>query len=259
MTTDSPTRPHAGRVALITGGATGIGLAIAQRLAREGAAIAIVSRDESRLATAAATIRQLETAPRVAYYSVDVSREAELAAAVERARSELGPIGILINNAGISPKHGGKKAPVRDMTSEEWRTVIDVNLTAAFTASRACIPDFEAQRWGRVISIASVAARSRSDVAGAHYAATKAGLIGFSRVLAVELAPLGVTVNCVAPGQIDTGMTDAAANAAYLPRIPVGRIGLPDDVASAVAYLASDEAAFVTGAVLDVTGGSFMP
>jgi 3-oxoacyl-[acyl-carrier protein] reductase len=250
---------HAGRTALVTGGASGIGLAIVKRLVEERAAVAIVGRDETRLSAALAEIRRTRPAAKIAAYAADVANDGEVDEAVRRARHELGPITILVNNAGVSPKHEGKKNPVASLSTAEWRRTVDVNLSGAFFAARACIPDFESARWGRVISISSVAGRSRSDVVGAHYAAAKAGLVGFSRVLAVELAPLGVTVNCVAPGQIDTGMTNAEANAAYLPRIPVGRIGSPQDIAAAVSYLASDDASFVTGAVLDVTGGSFMP
>ena len=250
---------HTERVALVTGGATGIGLAIAARLVEEGAVVAIVGRDETKLSAALDAIRRIRPDARVAAYSADVSNDAQLDEVIQRARSELGPITILINNAGVSPKHEGKKVPVGSLSTQEWRRTLEINLSGAFFAARACIPDFEAARWGRVISISSVAGRTRSDLVGAHYAAAKAGLIGFSRVLAVELAPLGVTVNCIAPGQIDTGMTDPQANTAYLPRIPVGRLGLPEDIAAAVSYLASDAASFVTGATLDVTGGSFMP
>jgi 3-oxoacyl-[acyl-carrier protein] reductase len=246
------------RVALVTGGASGIGLAIAKRLVQEGAAVAIVSRDESRLAVAVDSIRREHPAAKIAAYAADVSIDTQVEQAVQRARSDLGPITILVNNAGVSPKREGKKVPVAELSTREWRQTLDVNLSGAFFAVRACIPDFQAARWGRVISISSVAGRTRSDLVGAHYAASKAGLFGLSRVLAVELAPYGVTVNCIAPGQIETGMTDAAANAAYLPRIPVGRLGLPEDIAGAVAYLVSDAASFVTGATLDVTGGSFM-
>jgi 3-oxoacyl-[acyl-carrier protein] reductase len=250
---------HAGRVALVTGGATGIGLAISMRLVAEGAAVAIVGRDSRKLSDAVARVRGTRPDAKVAAYAADVSDDLQLGEAIERARRELGPIGILVNNAGVSPKREGRKVPVAILSTAEWRQTLDINLSGAFYALRACVPDFEALRWGRVISISSVAGRTRSDVVGAHYAAAKAGLIGLSRVLAVELAPLGVTVNCIAPGQIDTGMTDPQANAAYLPRIPVGRIGTPEDIAAAVSYLASDAASFVTGAILDVTGGSFMP
>jgi 3-oxoacyl-[acyl-carrier protein] reductase len=250
---------HAGKVAIVTGGATGIGLAVAQQLAEGGAAVAILGRDSRRLSAALEQIRQRCPDAKVAAYATDVAVDARLEDAIRSARRELGPVGILVNNAGVSPKREGRKVPVAAMSSEEWRHTLDVNLSGAFYAARACIPDFETLRWGRVISISSVAGRTRSDLVGAHYAAAKAGLIGFSRVLAVELAPIGVTVNCIAPGQIDTGMTDAQANAAYLPRIPVGRLGTPEDIAAAVSYLASDAASFVTGATLDVTGGSFMP
>lgn len=250
---------HSGRVALVTGGATGIGFAVAMRLVEERAAVALVGRDPHKLAAALDRIRHALPDAKLAACVADVSLDAQLHDAIDRARRELGPISILVNNAGVSPKHEGRKVPVAALSTEEWRHTLEINLSGAFYAARACVPDFEALRWGRVISISSVAGRTRSDVVGAHYAAAKAGLIGFSRVLAVELAPLGVTVNCIAPGQIDTGMTDPQANAAYLPRIPVGRIGSPDDIAAAVSYLASDAASFVTGATLDVTGGSFMP
>lgn len=250
---------HRGRAALITGGATGIGLAIATRLVAEGAAVAIVGRDQAKLTAAVEAIHREKANASAAAFVADVADDVAVNEAVQQARSRFGPITILVNNAGVSPKHEGHKLPVGALSTEEWRRTLEVNLSGAFFAARACIPDFEAARWGRVISIASVAGRTRSDVVGAHYAAAKAGLIGFSRVLAVELAPLGVTVNCIAPGQIDTGMTTAEANAAYLPRIPVGRIGLPEDISAAVSYLAAAEAGFVTGAILDVTGGSFMP
>jgi 3-oxoacyl-[acyl-carrier protein] reductase len=250
---------HDGRVVIVTGGASGIGLAIVRQLLQERAAVAIIGRDRDRLARALDEIRGVLPQAQVRAYAADVADEAQLQETVESVRRDLGRIAILINNAGVSPKKDGKKVLVAQLETDEWRRTLDVNLSAAFFAARACIPDFEAARWGRVISISSVAGRTRSDVVGAHYAAAKAGLIGLSRVLAVELAPLGVTVNCIAPGQIDTGMTSAAANAAYLPRIPVGRIGLPADIAAAVSYLASDAAGFVNGATLDVTGGSFMP
>jgi 3-oxoacyl-[acyl-carrier protein] reductase len=250
---------HAGRVALVTGGGTGIGLAVSMRLVEEGAAVAILGRDPRKLSEALERMRGTHSGAKVAAYTADVADDAQLAEAIERARRELGAISILINNAGVSPKREGRKVPVAMLSTQEWRQTLEINLSGAFYAARACVADFEKLRWGRVISISSVAGRTRSDVVGAHYAAAKAGLIGFSRVLAVELAPLGVTVNCIAPGQIDTGMTDPAANAAYLPRIPVGRIGAPGDIAAAVSYLASDAASFVTGATLDVTGGSFMP
>lgn len=246
------------RVALITGGGSGIGLAVAKRFAAEGMAVAIVGRDGARLTQARDEVCGTQPAARIASYEADVADESQINTAIARAGRELGPVTILVNNAGVSPKHEGRKSLVAEMSTQEWRRALDINLTGAFLAARACIPYFNAERWGRVISISSVAARTRSDVVGAHYAAAKAGLFGLSRVLALELAPLGVTVNCVAPGQIDTGMTDPQTNAAYLPRIPVGRIGLPDDIASAVAYLASPEASFITGAILDVTGGSFM-
>jgi 3-oxoacyl-[acyl-carrier protein] reductase len=147
------------------------------------------------------------------------------------------------------------------MSEEEWRKVLDINLTGAFLCSKACLPIMREKGWGRIINIASQAGRTRSDIAGAHYAASKAGMMGLARALAGELGMAGITVNSIAPGRIMTPMAQEAgeaANTAYLARIPVGRLGTPDDVAAAVAFLVSDEAGFISGITLDVNGGAFM-
>jgi 3-oxoacyl-[acyl-carrier protein] reductase len=191
----------------------------------------------------------------------DVSRDAEVEQLIARTRERFGAVSILVNNAGISPKHDGVKAPVTAMDVEEWRRVLDINLTGAFRCTKACLPDMVSARWGRIVNIASQAGRTRSDIAGAHYAASKAGMMALARTVAGEAGAAGITVNSVAPGRIDTPMAQAAGaavNAEYLRRIPVGRLGTVDDIAAAVAFLASDEAGFITGVTLDVNGGTFM-
>ncbi|TIV27106.1 MAG: SDR family oxidoreductase, partial [Mesorhizobium sp.] len=148
------------------------------------------------------------------------------------------------------PKHGGRKATVEEMLAVEWRQVLEVNLTGAFLCCRACLPHMRAAKWGRIINIASVAGRTKTEIAGAHYAASKAGMMALARTLAVEVGSANITVNSIAPGRIETPMAAAAGaelNQAYVASIPVGRLGTGDDIAAAVAYLASEDAAFLTG------------
>ncbi|MCO6417124.1 SDR family oxidoreductase [Siccirubricoccus sp. KC 17139] len=248
------------RVALITGAGRGIGAAIATKFAALGHPVAVADVIPEREAVAEA-IRAAGGQARA--IALDVADDA----AVANLPSLLGDwwdrLGILVNNAGISPKGpDGKARKIRDMPAEEWRRVLAVNLTGAFLVSQACIAPLRARRWGRVIMLTSQAARAKSQIAGAHYAAAKSGLMGFARSLATELGPDGITVNSIAPGRIDTPMsrgTTDAANAAFLAQVPVGRVGTPEDVAEVAAFLASDAASYLNGATLDVGGGSFMP
>lgn len=247
------------RTVIVTGAARGIGLAIAGRFLREQARVVLSDTSAEGLEEALETL--CAHSSRVRTVVADVSRDEDVAHLVERTRQHFGAVSVLVNNAGISPKHDGVKAPVAAMDVEEWKRVLDVNLTGAFRCTRACLPDMHAARWGRIVNIASQAGRTRSDIAGAHYAASKAGMMALARTVAGEAGTAGVTVNSVAPGRIDTPMAQAAGsavNASYLQRIPVGRLGTVDDVAAAVAFLASDEAGFITGVTLDVNGGSFM-
>jgi 3-oxoacyl-[acyl-carrier protein] reductase len=191
----------------------------------------------------------------------DVSSNADVQEMVQAIGKRYGRIDILVNNAGISPKHNGRKAAVEDMSEEEWRKVLDVNLTGAFLCSKACLGVMRNNGWGRIVNIASQAGRTKSEIAGAHYAASKAGMMGLARTLAAEVGMAGITVNSIAPGRIMTPMAQEVgedANNAYLARIPVGRLGTPEDIAAAVAFLASEEAGFISGITLDVNGGAFM-
>jgi 3-oxoacyl-[acyl-carrier protein] reductase len=247
------------KVAIITGARRGIGFAIAKRLHRQGANVVLFDVDEKETLAAAQSFDP--SGESALAWTGDVSNYEAVQEMVQAVTKRYRGIDILVNNAGISPKHDGKKAAVQDMSEEEWRKVLDINLTGAFLCSKACLPIMREKGWGRIINIASQAGRTRSDIAGAHYAASKAGMMGLARALAGELGMAGITVNSIAPGRIMTPMAQEAgetANNTYLARIPVGRLGAPDDVAAAVAFLVSDEAGFISGITLDVNGGAFM-
>ncbi len=243
-----------GKIALVTGGSRGIGRAIALQLAKDGCDVAVLYA--GRREAADQTVSLLEAAgARALAIQCDVSDGEAAAAAVGEVEKTLGPIAILVNNAGI----------IRDgltmrMSSEDFRAVIDVNLTGAFHMIRACLPGFVRRRAGRIVNITSVSGMM-GNPGQANYASSKAGLIGLTKTVAREVASRGVTVNAVAPGFIETDMTAGMSEAALqkgLSAVPMGRIGKPEDVANAVSFLASDAAGYVTGCVLKVDGGMYI-
>ncbi|RIQ20643.1 SDR family NAD(P)-dependent oxidoreductase [Jiangella rhizosphaerae] len=243
-------------VAIVTGGARGIGAAVAARLAREGHAVAVLDLDEQAAADTAAAISAAGgTALAV---RCDIADEAAVTAATDQVVAALGPPTVLVNNAGAGPAAG-----ITEMTVEQWDHVLGINLRGHFLVTRAVVGHLVAAGWGRIVTISSISAHG--DDGRSHYSSAKAGLIGFTRSLALELGPHGVTVNAIAPGFIVSDMT--AASAQRLGRtfeehqriaaesIPVGRVGRPEDIAHTASYLVSPEAGFVTGQVIHVAGG----
>lgn len=243
-----------GKIALVTGGSRGIGRAIALKLAEAGCDVAVLFAGRRDAAEeAVAQIRNLGV--RSMCVQCDVSDENQAAAAFKQVSDELGLPDILVNNAGI----------IRDglamrMSAENFRAVLDTNLTGAFNMIHACLPGFLRRRSGRIINIASVSGMM-GNPGQANYASSKAGLIGLTKTIAREVASRGITVNAVAPGFIETDMTKSMSEAALkagVAQVPMGRIGAPEDVANAVKFLASDEAGYITGCILKVDGGMYI-
>lgn len=253
--------PLDGHVAIVTGAGRGIGAAIARRLARDGAAVCVADLDPEPAEETAAAIRAAGGRARAA--KVDVSRRDEVVAAAEQTAAEYGDLTLLVNNAGIT-----RHALVHKLDDAEWDLHQDVILRGTLHGFQAVAPwfrDRERRKPRRVVNISSVAA-THGGLAAAAYSAAKAGVIGLTRTMAVEWAPYGVTVNAIAPGFIATRMTaarDESGGEGMLPevrerviaRIPVGRAGTPDDIAAAAAFFCAPDAGFVTGQVLEVSGG----
>ncbi|MCP3419868.1 SDR family oxidoreductase [Bradyrhizobium brasilense] len=246
-------------VVLVTGGARGIGLGIVRRFLADGYQVAFVAMRAEHVERALDLLGRSED--RLYAESIDVTREDNVRNFVDRVRARWGEIAILVNNAGISPKRADQDAHWLSQTSlDEWARVIDVNLNAPFILSRLLAPAMIAKGYGRIINIGSLAGRAMPMIAGPHYAASKAGLVGLTRAAARDLAPYGITVNCIAPGRVLsdlTGPSEAMVNRSALSRIPVGRFGTADEVAHVAAFLASPMAGFITGATIDITGGEF--
>lgn len=247
------------RVALVTGGARGIGLEIVRRLLTDGYQVAFVATTAEHVKRALESLSCPED--RLYAEAVDVTRPHEVERFVDCIQARWGDIPTLVNNAGISPKRADQEAPwLSQISLEEWARVIDVNLKGAFILIRLLAPEMIGKGYGRIINIGSLAGRAMPLIAGPHYAASKAGLVGLTRAAARDLAPHGITVNCIAPGRILsdlTGPAETAVNRSALSRIPVGRFGTAEEVAHVVAFLASPLAGFITGATIDITGGEF--
>ncbi len=241
-----------GKIALVTGASRGIGRAIATKLAEQGALVVAVARGEHAVGTVTAIA---ERGGRAEAVGVDVTDGPALERLPREVVERYGRLDILVSNAGIT-----RDQLLLRMSRDDWDAVIATNLTAMFTLAQAVLRPMLKQRGGRIIAVSSVVGQT-GNAGQANYAASKAGLIGFTKTLAREVASRKITVNAIAPGMIDTDMTRAMAGKAqgdWVAQIPLGRLGTVDDVAAAVCFLASDEAAYITGHVLAVNGGMYM-
>nr|MDT0663613.1 3-oxoacyl-ACP reductase FabG [Micromonospora sp. DSM 115978] len=259
--TDNPSTaevPHVnkGQTAVVTGGGSGIGRAIAHRLAEDGFAVAVLDLNTEAAERVAEEASQKGNRA-VAFGGVDVSDRAQVDAAMQRIRETLGPVLVLVNNAGLT----GFKEFMK-ITDESWNRIIAVNLNGPFYCTQAVVPDMVAAGWGRIVNISSSSAHSGQPFM-THYVASKAGVMGFTKALALELGPSGITVNTIPPGFVDTPMLRRNEQKGrfgqgiehHVERTPVRRAGLPEDIAAACAFLVSEEAGYVTGQVFGVNGG----
>ena len=244
-----------GRVAIVTGAGRGMGQAIAERLAADGAAVVVADLDERSAATTAAAIEA--AGGRALAVRTDVTRPADASAMAAAATDAYGRIDILVNNAGIL-----RSTPAAEVSPEEWHLVVDANLTGAFLCAQAAYPGLRERGQGRIVNVASMAGRATSTLGGVHYTTAKAGVLGLTRHLAREWARDGITVNAISPGIVDTPMvresTDEARMTQVLAAIPFGRLADATEIAALIAFLASDEAAYITGANVDIHGGELI-
>jgi len=242
-----------GRIALVTGASQGIGKAIALELAKAGATVALVARNEAKLAEVKA---EIEAANGNAHaFVLDVSNEDAIKTTAKEIVAQLGAVHILVNNAGVT-----RDTLMLRMKTTDWDDVLDTNLKGAFLLTQAVLQPMMKARWGRIINISSVNGELGAP-GQANYAASKAGLIGLTKSMAREFASRGITVNAVAPGFVETDMTHVLTDeqkAAMLSAVPLGRAGSVHDIAAAVAFLASEAAGYITGHTLDVNGGLYM-
>ena len=241
------------RVALVTGASQGIGRACALKLAKSGASVALVARNRQKLEDLAAEISS--SGARAFVAAADLENEDQVKAAFKSAVAEFGKIDILVNNAGIT-----RDQLIMRMKRADWDAVLTTNLTSAYLCTQQAISSMLKQRWGRIINITSVFGQT-GQAGQANYAASKAGLIGLTMAVAREVGSRSITCNAVAPGFIETAMTSELSDElkqSALKMIPLGRVGTPDEVANCVAFLASEEAGYITGHVLNVNGGMLM-
>jgi NAD(P)-dependent dehydrogenase (short-subunit alcohol dehydrogenase family) len=246
-----------GRVAVVTGAASGMGLAIARRLANESHRVALLDLDGDAAARAADDLRG--TGAGALGAKVDVSDRRAVDDVLQRVREELGPVEILVTSAGLD-----EFVPFTEITAAQWERMLAVNLTGTFQCIQAAVPDMLAAGWGRIVTISSSSAQTGAARL-AHYVASKGGVIALTKALAVELGPHGITVNTIPPGAIDTPMSRRAQATGAVPStdtiakmIPVRRTGTSDDVAAACAFLCSDEAGYITGQQINLSGGRYV-
>jgi 3-oxoacyl-[acyl-carrier protein] reductase len=243
-----------GRVSIVTGAARGIGYDIARLLAGGGSTVVMVDVSAEGLEKAVGSLQA--EGMRADAYVLDVGNVSKVKEMVQDVLARHRRIDILVNNAGICPT-----TPVEEIPEAEWDKVLEINLKAPFFLCQAVIPAMKEQRYGKIINIASIAGEMGALVAGCHYSASKGGMLTLTKVLARLLGPWGINVNSVAPGTIDSVMTadwSPEQRKMLTDRIPLGRLGQPIDIAQAVAFLASDESSFITGATIDVNGGALM-
>jgi NAD(P)-dependent dehydrogenase (short-subunit alcohol dehydrogenase family) len=244
------------RVAVVTGGASGIGLGIVRQLGADGHDVAIFDQDGDAATAAAAAVTQGVTTIAA---TVDVADRGSIDDGFARVRAELGPVDVLVTSAGIESFD-----PVLAITPEQWSRILAVNLTGTFACAQAAIPDMVEGGWGRIVTISSSSAQSGAPNM-AHYTASKGGVISLTKALAVELAPHGITANTIAPSLVDTPMARAAEAAGDFPgvdvvgpMVPLGRAGTPDDIAAACSLLCSDGGSYITGQIIGVNGGMYI-
>jgi len=243
------------RNAIVTGGGSGIGRAICMRLARDGTDVAILDVNHAGAEETARGIRELGR--RAAPISVDVADSEAVNRAVSDAKREFGALQILVNVAGV-----GEFASFLEMTEAQWDRMIAVHLKGTFNCAKAAVGDMIDSGWGRIVNTASVAGLNGGGPGLAHYSAAKAGIIGFTKALSHELGPMGITVNAIAPGLIDTPMIRQSGRADALiqytrERTPMRRVGTPEDIAAACAYLVAEDAGFITGQIISPNGGAY--
>lgn len=245
----------AGRVVIVTGAGRGMGRAVAERLSSAGASVVVNDLSTDAAEAAAAALR--DAGGNAIAIGGDVTSASDVSAMVERAMSEFGSVHILVNAAGVL-----RRTAVIDMDEDEWDFVIGVNLKGTFLPSRAVLPAMREAGWGRIVNFSSTAGKTTSTLGSAAYTASKHAVLGLTRHMAMEEASHGITVNAVCPGLIDTEMVreeiDDERKARYAGSFPISRLGAPSEVAELVAFLASDRAAYITGAALDISGGDLM-
>ncbi len=243
------------RVAVVTGAAQGMGFAIASRLLSDGARVVLADVNPDRLARSAEELAQWRTS--LEPMEADLTRTRDVTRLVASAQARFGAVDILVNNAGVL-----RSSAIEQISEEEWDLVVNANLKACFLCAQAVVPDMKARRYGKILNMASMAGRATSTLGGAHYTAAKAGVLGLTRHLARELAPYRINVNAVSPGIVDTPMVAAALTSEQRQKlaasIPFERLAAPAEIASLVAFLVSDEAAYITGASVDIHGGELI-